>query len=110
MKRTPLVLANMICLTLGLILPWVIVISGIPASDLRNALLALNWFAWLVFACTYPFSALQSGVVTGYYGFTSSRNVSPARFWTGFIALTILWFFVLCLVSLFSYMAWYSGA
>ena len=110
MKRTPLVITNIIFLLLALVLPCVIVISRIPAGDLRNALLTLNWFVWFIFASTYPFAAVQSGVVASFYGTTTSRERSPVGFWTGLIALSLLWVTVLSLVSLFSYMAWYFGA
>ena len=87
------------------------VASGISASHARNALLATGWFIWLVFVATYPYAVLSSGFVTGTQPIgVSHRALSPARFWTGFVATTLFWVAVLAAISLYSVMAWYRGA
>lgn len=88
-----------------------ILASDIPASHARNAMLAVNWFAWFLFVATYPFAVLGSGLVTGTEpGSVSYRDVAPARFWTGLVATTLFWIAMLATISLYSFMAWYRGA
>ena len=111
-NRTTVAIINGALVVLAITISFGIVISGIEASDLRNALIVINWFVWFAFVATYPIATLQSGAVIGVFiPFQRSyRDKSPARFWTGLIFLTLLWVFVLGLVSLYSYMAWYFGA
>jgi len=101
---------NLVFLLVAVVLLLGILASGVPAGHLRNALLSLNWCAWLVFVGTYPYAVLVSGFVTGTQPTSRShRAASPARFWTGFVATTLFWVAVLAVITLYSYMAWYRA-
>ena len=104
-------LPNQALLVAALVISFGIVISGVPASDMRNALLSLNWFVWLLFVVTYPTAVLWSGFVTGTQPISvSHRALAPARFWTGLVATTLFWVAVLGAITLYSVMAWHHGA
>jgi hypothetical protein len=111
-NRSPIVVVSAVLLALAMTIPWAIIISGAEASYVRNALIVLNWLIWLSFTVTYPIGALQSGSVKGINPISprSSRSRSPARYWTGLVVFVLLWAFLFCLVTLYSYMAWYVGA
>lgn len=88
-----------------------IIVLAVPASPGRNALLALNWFLWLLFVALYPFVVVWTGKVSGTEpGSVSYRAFSPARYWAGFVATTLFWIAMLMLVSLYSFMAWHRGS
>lgn len=108
--RVPGRLANVLLLVVAVVLALAIVASGIPASRMRNALLAIDLGAWCLFVASYPFVVLQSGVVTGTEPVSRSHGAySPARFRVGLVATTLFWLAVLGAVSLYSTMAWYRG-
>lgn len=81
------------------------------AGEARNAVLALNWFLWVLFVVMYPVSVLQSGKVTGTQPTSvSHRSRSPARYWTALVAMTIFWLSMLVLVTGLTWIAWHPGA
>jgi hypothetical protein len=108
---SPIRKINVILMLVATTISLGIIASGIPASQFRNFLLTANWFIWALFVASYPFSVLQSGVVTGTQPSSRSyRAHAPARFWTGLVATTMFWLAILVTISLFSLMAWYRGA
>jgi hypothetical protein len=81
------------------------------AGEARNAVLALNWFLWVLFVVMYPISVLQSGKVTGTQPTSVSyRARSPARYWTGLVATSIFWLSILLLVTGLTWIAWHPEA
>jgi hypothetical protein len=83
----------------------------LEAGETRNSVLALNWFLWVLFVAVYPVSVLQSGKVTGTQPTSvSHRKTSPARYWTGFVAMSVFWLSVLALVTGLTWVLWHPGA
>jgi len=109
-ERTPFQVATVILLLSASAVSAGILIVRPEAGEVRNALLALNWFLWLLFAVIYPISVLQSGKVTGTQPTSlSHRSRSPARFWIGLFATTFFWLSILALVTGLTWVAWYAG-
>jgi hypothetical protein len=109
-RRVPSQISAVVLLAAAVAVSAGLLVLRPDASEVRNAILALNWYLWLLFVAIYPVSVLQSGKVTGTQPMSvSHRSSSPARYWVGFVTMTIFWFVVLALVSGLTWVAWYAG-
>lgn len=110
-KKSSFRIANVCLLLAAAAFSLWLVAARVPASDVRNGLLAGNWALWAAFVVSYPFAVLSAGEVSGTNAISrSSRDAEPARFWMGLVAITAFWLAVFLYISLLSYMAWYRGA
>ncbi|MFC3552457.1 hypothetical protein ACFOLC_15745 [Lysobacter cavernae] len=109
--QTPSQKACLVLLLLSVGTSFGIVASRMDAGHLRNAVLSLNWFLWLLFTVMYPVSVVESGALPGTQtGHLTHRRFSPVPFWTGLVATTVLWITWFLCITLMSYMAWHRGA
>lgn len=110
-NRPPIRIANVCLLFVATAFSLWLVAAKVPASDMRNGLLLVNWTLWATSVVTYPFAVLAVSGVTGTNAMSrSSRDIEPARFWVGLVATSAFWLAVFLYISLLSYMGWYRGA
>lgn len=106
-RQVPSQIVAVVLLGAAMVLSAGLIVVRPDASETRNAFLALNWFLWLLFVAIYPVSVLQSGKVTGTQPMSvSHRSSSPARYWVGFVTMTLFWISVLALVTGLTWVAW----
>ena len=109
-SRTQSQIAAAIFLIMAIAMSVGLLVLRPEASEARNAALALNWVFWLLFVVIYPVSILKSGMVTGTEPVSiSHRSSSPARYWVGFVTMTVFWIVIFVFVSILTLIVWYPS-